>query len=134
MPGLTLQTDAFVLLKRPPTDAFQGCIVFSTEHGPLHILQRLPKKSAASQVTLDLFDEATFFLESSNQGQTWFVKELNLLNRQTGIGRRHADRPQPRLRGKPRAGRRTDPSGIRRLHHQRPTGRRLLQGPLLLRP
>jgi hypothetical protein len=87
MPGLTLQTDAFVLLKRPPTDAFQGCIVFSTEHGPLHILQRLPKKSAASQVVLDLFDEAAFFLESSNQGQTWFVKELNLLNRQTGIGR-----------------------------------------------
>jgi hypothetical protein len=87
MPGLQLQTDAFVLLKRPPTDRFQGCTVFSTEHGPLHVLQRLPKKSAASQVTLDLFDEAALLLESSNQGQTWFVKEIRLLHRPTGIGR-----------------------------------------------
>lgn len=87
MPGLTLQTDAFVLLKRPPSDAFQGCTVFSAEHGPLHILQRLPKKSAASQITLDLFDEVSLILESSNQGQTWFVKELRLINRPTGIGR-----------------------------------------------
>lgn len=87
MPGLTLQTDAFVLLKRPPSDAFQACSVFSAEHGPLLVLQRLPKKSAASQVTLDLFDEAALLLESSNQGQTWFVKEIRLLQRHAGIGR-----------------------------------------------
>jgi hypothetical protein len=87
VPGLTLQTNAFVLLKRPPTDTFQGCTVYSAEHGPLHVLQRLPKKSAASQVTLDLFDEATLFLDSSNQGQTWFVKEIQLLQRPVGIGR-----------------------------------------------
>lgn len=87
MPGLTLQTDAFVLLKRPPSDAFQSCAVFSAEHGPLLVLQRLPKKTAASQVTLDLFDEAALLLESSNQGQTWFVKEIRLLQRHAGIGR-----------------------------------------------
>lgn len=87
MPGLTLQTDAFVLLKRPPSDAFQTCSVFSAEHGPMLVLQRLPKKSATSQVTLDLFDEASLQLESSNQGQTWFVKEIRLLHRHAGIGR-----------------------------------------------
>lgn len=87
MAALLLQTDAFVLLKRPPTDRFQGCTVFSSEHGSLSVMQRLPKKSAASQVTLDLFDEAALFLESSNQGQTWFVKEIRLLNRPSGIGR-----------------------------------------------
>ena len=36
---------------------------------------------------LDLFDEADFFLESSNQGQTWFLKEARLLRRHDAIGR-----------------------------------------------
>lgn len=88
MPGLSLQTDAFVLLKRPPADAFQTCTLFSPEHGNLLVLQRLPKKSgAAGLAPLDLFDEATFMLESSNQGRSWFVKETRLITRSTGIGR-----------------------------------------------
>jgi len=88
VPGLTLQTDAHVLLKRPPGDAFQGFVVFSAEHGPLHVLQRLPgKKSAAGRTPLDLFDEVALQLESSNQGQTWFVKEVQLRHRPAGIGR-----------------------------------------------
>lgn len=86
MPGLSLQTEAFVLLKRPPSDRFQACIVFSPEHGQLHVMQRIAQK-AATQATLDLFDEVALILESSNQGQTWFVKETRLLRRPTGIGR-----------------------------------------------
>ena len=86
MPGLSLQTEAFVLLKRPPSDRFQGCVVFSPEHGQLQVMQRIAQK-AATQATLDLFDEVALILESSNQGQTWFVKETRLLNRPTGIGR-----------------------------------------------
>ncbi|HWA08722.1 MAG TPA: hypothetical protein VG838_04560 [Opitutaceae bacterium] len=86
MPGRLLQTDAFVLLKRPPADAFQSFTVFSAEYGALLVLQRLPKKSAAGPV-LDLFDEASLQLESSNQGQTWFVKEPRLLVRHAMIGR-----------------------------------------------
>lgn len=86
MPGLTLQTEAFVLLKRPPSDRFQGCVVFSPEHGQLQVMQRIAQK-AATQATLDLFDEVALILESSNQGQTWFVKETRLLHRPTGIGR-----------------------------------------------
>jgi len=87
MPGLSLQTEAFVLLKRPPSDRFQGYAVFAPEHGPLQIMQRLAQKAAATQATLDLFDEVALILESSNQGQTWFVKEARLIHRPTGIGR-----------------------------------------------
>ena len=96
MPGLPLQTDAFVLLKRPPSDAFQGFNVFSSEHGALLVHQRVPKASSrrstaaakgATTVALDLFDEVSLRLESSNQGQTWFVQEVRLLTRHADIGR-----------------------------------------------
>ncbi len=99
MPGLPLQTDAFVLLKRPPTDAFQGLQVFSVEHGALLIHQRLPKsvrraaspaQAAATRVTLDLFDEVSLRMESSNQGATWFVTEARLITRHADIGRSYA--------------------------------------------
>ena len=87
MPAQSLQTDAFVLLKRPPAEAFQGFTVFSAEHGALLVLQRIAKKSASTVVALDLFDEASLQLESSNQGHTWFVKETRLITRPAGIGR-----------------------------------------------
>ena len=87
MPAPSLTTDAFVLLKRPPADAFQSYVIFSAEHGTLNVLQRIAKKSAATVVALDLFDEASLLLESSNQGRTWFVKETRLIARPAGIGR-----------------------------------------------
>lgn len=87
MPAQTLTTDAFVLLKRPPADTFQSFAVFSAEHGALTILQRLSKKSSSTTVALDLFDEASLLLESSNQGRTWFVKEVRLVTRHATIGR-----------------------------------------------
>lgn len=90
MPALPLSTDAFVLLKRPPADSFQTLTVFSPTHGTLLALQRLSKKSSATTSAsppLDLFDEAALRLESSNQGQTWFIKESQLLARPTDIGR-----------------------------------------------
>lgn len=87
MPAQTLQTDGFVLLKRPPSDSFQSFTLFAAEHGSLLILQRFGKKAIAGSVPLDLFDEVTLLLESSNQGQTWFVKEARLITRPAGIGR-----------------------------------------------
>jgi hypothetical protein len=87
MPGQPLTTDAFVLLKRPPADTFQTLTIFSPSHGTLIALQRLPKKSAATAVTLDIFDEVSLYLESANQGQTWFIKEPRLLTRHAGLGR-----------------------------------------------
>ncbi len=87
MPAPSLTTDVFILLKRPPAEAFQAFTAFSAEHGVLTILQRVAKKSASSTIALDLFDEAALLLESPNQGRTWFVKETRLLARATGIGR-----------------------------------------------
>jgi hypothetical protein len=87
MPGRSLQTDAFVLLKRLPADSFQTFTLFSAEHGTLLALQRLPKKSAANHLALDLFDEISVSLETSNQGSSWFIKEARLLTRSPNLGR-----------------------------------------------
>ena len=87
MPGLSLQTDACVLLKRPPSEKFHLLTVFSAEHGALSVLQRLAQKAAAPGSVLDLFDDAALVLASSNQGQTWFVQEARVLVRRSAIGR-----------------------------------------------
>jgi hypothetical protein len=86
VPGQTLTTDAFVIEKRPPADAFQTFLLFSPEHGNLLVLQRISKKLSATHATPDLFDEVTAMLESSNQGRTWFAKEVRIVTRRTGIG------------------------------------------------
>lgn len=72
--------------KRPATDAFQAFTLFSPEHGNLRVLQRVPRKASPTHVAPDLFDEVGAMLESSNQGRTWFVKEIRIAVRRTGIG------------------------------------------------
>jgi hypothetical protein len=86
VPGQTLTTDAFVIEKRPPTDSFQTFMLFSPEHGNLLALQRVSKKASPTHVAADLFDEVGAMLESSNQGRTWFVKEVRIAVRRSGIG------------------------------------------------
>ncbi len=87
MPAQQLQTDAFVLARRPPADSYQTLTVFSAAHGGLLALQRIRKSATAGAGPLDLFDEAALQLESSNQGRTWFIREARLLARPAGIGR-----------------------------------------------
>ena len=96
MPGQQLQTSAFILAKQPSgADKFEQLTAFSAEHGVLHCLIRLPTGRARTPLRavpttsspLDLFDEAELWLESSNQGRTWFVKEHRFLQRHPGIGR-----------------------------------------------
>ncbi|PAW68326.1 MAG: hypothetical protein B9S34_02710 [Opitutia bacterium Tous-C1TDCM] len=86
MAGPSLQTEAFVLHRRPPAESFQSFTVFSAEHGTLQTLQRIGGKNAAP---LDLFDAVALVLESSNQGRTWFIRESRLIARHTGIGRNY---------------------------------------------
>lgn len=87
MPGQQLQTAAFILTRQPSgSDAFEQLTVFSAEHGVLHCLRR-NKQSKTSSTPLDLFDEAELWLESSNQGRTWFIKEHRFILRHDGIGR-----------------------------------------------
>ncbi len=87
MPGLPLQTEAFVLLKKPTADRFLQFTVVSPGSGVLLCLRRVAARTASTSVALDLFDEADLWLESSNQGRTWFVKEVRLLTRHGAIGR-----------------------------------------------
>ncbi len=76
-----------MLLRRAATDAWQGFSVFSSDAGPLHVLQRISQRPKPGQLALDLFDEVEFALESGNQGRTWFVREARLIARPTAIGR-----------------------------------------------
>lgn len=87
MPGQQLQTTAFILAKLPSgSDKFEQVTAFSSDHGSLHCLRRIAQ-SKTTATPLDLFDEAELWLESSNQGRTWFVKEHRFLQRHDGIGR-----------------------------------------------
>ena len=90
MPGQQIQTVAFILTKQPSgSDSFEQLAAFSAEHGVLHCLRRLAQgKTPAAPI--DLFDEAELWLESSNQGRTWFIKEHRLVQRHEGIGRSYA--------------------------------------------
>ena len=90
MPGPPLQTTAFILTKQPSgSDTFEQLSAFSGEHGLLHCLRRIAQSKTAA-TPLDLFDEAELWLESSNQGRTWFIKEHRFIQRHDGIGRSYA--------------------------------------------
>ena len=87
MPGQQLQTTGFVLAKQPSgSDAFEQLTVFSSTDGILHCLRRV-SQGKANGSTIDLFDETELWLESSNQGRTWFIKEHRVIQRSEGIGR-----------------------------------------------
>jgi hypothetical protein len=87
MPGQQIQTAVFILAKQPSgSDKFDQLAAFSAEHGVLHCLTRISQGKTAS-TPLDLFDEVELWLESSNQGRTWFVKEHRIIQRHDGIGR-----------------------------------------------
>ncbi len=87
MPALSLQTEACVLLKRPPAEKFQVYTLFAAGHGLLTVLQRLASKPNPAAPALDLFDEATLTLHSGNQGNTWFVHEAQIQVHRAGIAR-----------------------------------------------
>jgi hypothetical protein len=87
VPGQQLQTTAFILTRLPSgSDTFEQLTVFAAEHGVLHLLRRT-KQGKTTSTPLDLFDEAELWLESSNQGRTWFIKEHRFIQRHAGIGR-----------------------------------------------
>jgi len=89
----SLQTEAFILQRDSPQEAFRPSTAFSAEHGLLRVLQRIPRKPSPDYLPLDLFDRVGLMLEGGNAG-SWFVKEVRLLERFTGIGA-HYRRLQP---------------------------------------
>jgi len=96
VPAQQLQLTAFVLARQPSgSDAFERLKLFSAEHGLLDCQARLTRSGASKRGSaapgfggrLDLFDEAECWLESSNQGRSWFLQEHRLLVRPDGLGR-----------------------------------------------
>jgi recombinational DNA repair protein (RecF pathway) len=87
MAGRPIQTEAFVLTRQPPADRFQQLTVFSPRYGDLRCLRRLATKSAPSTAILDLFDKTDLWLETSNEGRTWFIREARVLAHHEAIGR-----------------------------------------------
>jgi len=88
MPGQQLQTEALVLTRKPSADRFQ------TTHrllGPAwaacSACAGSPRKTTSTSAILDLFDETDLYLETSNEGRTWFIKEARVLLRHEAIGR-----------------------------------------------
>ncbi|GAB5562466.1 MAG: hypothetical protein SynsKO_41130 [Synoicihabitans sp.] len=85
MAGPTLQTEAFVLHRSAPKEAFQPFTAFSVEEGHLRILQRVPRKPNPNHTPIDLFDRLNLILQGGSAG-TWFVKEVQVQERFAGIG------------------------------------------------
>lgn len=85
MAGPIHQANAWVLIKRLPSDSHQTLTIFTAEQGAVLAVQRLSKKSTSP--ALDLFDEAALFIEVPPTGQAQFIKESRLLTRHTDIGR-----------------------------------------------
>ena len=86
MAGLSLQVQGFVLEKPPRGDRFQPLTLFSATEGLLRCYLRVSTRNPGPAI--DLFDELSATLTSSNQGQTWFFKELHVERRHSGIGLR----------------------------------------------
>jgi len=64
-------------------------ILFSREQGAQLVLQRLSQRASTSTTRLDLFDEASVFLENSTRGSGQFLKECRLITRHVEIGRNY---------------------------------------------
>jgi len=84
--GLSLQAQGYVLEKPPRGDRFQPLVLFSREQGLLRCYLRVSTRNPGPAI--DLFDELSVTLTSSNQGHTWFFKELHVERRHSGIGLR----------------------------------------------
>lgn len=84
----SLHTAALILGRQPSgSDTFEQLTAFSETDGVLLCLRRVSTKPATATPPLDLFDDAELWLESSNQGRTWFIKEHRHLTRRPGLGR-----------------------------------------------
>lgn len=85
MAGPTLQTEAFILQRASPREAFQPFTAYSAAHGNLRILQRIARRPKPGHQAIDLFDRIALNLRAGSAG-TWFVQDATLLERFAGIG------------------------------------------------
>ncbi|WP_269541387.1 hypothetical protein [Cerasicoccus fimbriatus] len=86
MPARELQTSGVVLAATVSGERFLRLHALSAEDGRLVIMWRRSSKTTGGP---DIFDRATFHLESSSTTGAWFLKEYSLEHRHTGIARRY---------------------------------------------
>jgi hypothetical protein len=84
MPALTMQLEACVLSRGTGGEKCDTLKLYSADHGPLTAYHRRIKKEGGGSA--DLFDDISCTLTSSNQGRTWFTKEVLVLRRRAGLG------------------------------------------------
>lgn len=87
MPARELQTPGVVLATTPSGERFLRLHLLSAEAGRLVAMWRRSGKQSGGGP--DLFDQAVFHLESSQQSGVWFLKEYRLEHRRVGIARRY---------------------------------------------
>lgn len=89
MASKTLQTEVCVLTRKAPSEHSQSYGMLSADQGCFVAWQRMAKQTGGSLAQIDLFDDLELVLTSANEGRTWFVNEVRIIARRTGIGRNY---------------------------------------------
>ncbi|RKX36100.1 MAG: hypothetical protein DRP71_01105 [Verrucomicrobia bacterium] len=88
MPGPTLLIDGYVLLREPTGEKWVRITLLSPESGVVAFLQRISHRSLSSS-PVDLFDRVTATLERRTPSGSWFAREVRVIARHPGLGRRY---------------------------------------------
>lgn len=86
MAGLTVQVTGIILRHEPSGEQFEHLSLFSPEKGAVSCLMRRPKRNPTKTLP-DLFDTVEIQLEQKNDGGFGFVKEYQILQRRTALGK-----------------------------------------------
>jgi hypothetical protein len=88
MPGPTLLIDGYVLLREATGENWLRIGLLSPNSGIVYFLQRVSQRSLSSS-PIDLFDRVTATLERRTSSGNWFAREVRVIGRHPGLGRRY---------------------------------------------
>lgn len=88
MPGPTLLIDGYVLLRETTGENWLRIGLLSPDSGIVFFLQRVSQRSLSSS-PIDLFDRVTATLERRTSSGSWFAREVRVIARHPGLGRRY---------------------------------------------
>ncbi|TVR51052.1 MAG: hypothetical protein EA425_08060 [Puniceicoccaceae bacterium] len=78
VPGTPRTIRGLLLLRQPATDVSERWHLLSPEEGLAVAYRRLSRSGQSSKTGADLFDRGEFFLQSSSDQRTWFVREVRI--------------------------------------------------------
>jgi hypothetical protein len=88
MPRPTLLIDGYVLLREPSGENWVQITLLSPESGVVLFLQRISRRSLSAS-PIDFFDRVTATLERRSASGGWFAREVRVITRHPGLGRRY---------------------------------------------